>query len=508
MSMSLRLTTCLFTLSIAGCAATTAPAVIKSDSTHSVNAKPWFEAGDAAVDAMERQAQRPHVAKNVILFVGDGMSLDTITSARILAGQRLGKSGEEHRLTMDTLAHTALIKTYTTDMQVPDSAGTATAMLSGVKTKSGVIGVDAGVIRRQCAGSKAAHVESFLEHMAGRGKATGVISTARITHATPAAAYAHSPERGWEVDGEIPPDQRDGCVDIAVQLTDFNVGNGIDVVLGGGRAAFMPTSATDPEQADRTGAREDGRNLIDEWQTRYGSDAEYVWNAAQLNALDPEKTERIMGLFEPSHMMYEDDRRRENANEPSLAELTAFAVKRLQRDDNGFFLLVEGGRIDHAHHGGNASRALGDTVALDDALARAMSLVNLDETLIIVTADHGHVMSFSGYPRRGNPILGKVAEKVTLPGQTPEYTRDKNGLPYTTLNYANGSGHRSPREDLTDVDTTHPDYKQDAAVPLSSETHSGTDVIVFAEGPGAALFRGVQEQNYIYHVMRHAVDTH
>jgi alkaline phosphatase len=475
-------------------------------STDRASADPWFAAGDAAVRATAQQPVRPQRARNVILFIGDGMSLDTITSARIHAGQRLGKSGEEHRLTMDQLPHTALMKTYTTDMQVPDSAGTATAMLSGVKTRSGVIGVNANVTRRQCAGSKATHVESFLETMEKRGKATGVISTARITHATPAATYAHSPERGWEVDAEIPEDQGSECHDIARQLIEFDHGDGIEVMLGGGRVAFLPEDAADPEYRDVNGVRADGRNLISEWQTRYGSRARFVWNATQLSELDPATTDRVLGLFEPSHMMYDDDRRRKNADEPTLAELTSFAVKRLQRNRDGFFLMVEGGRIDHAHHGGNASRALGDTIAFDDAVAAAVSLVDLDDTLIIVTADHGHVMSFSGYPRRGNPILGKVAEKAPS-GTAPEYTRDKDGLPYTTLSYANGPGHRAPRRDLTDIDTTDPDFQQDATVPLSSETHSGTDVIVFADGPGADLLRGVQEQNYVYHVMRHAVDA-
>lgn len=503
MSVSLRLTTCLFTSALFGCANTSTPPA----STDSINTNPWYAAGSAAVDAAARQPERPPRAKNVILFIGDGMSLDTITSARILAGQRLGNSGEEHRLTMDMLPYTALMKTYTTDMQVPDSAGTATAMLAGVKTRSGVVGVNANVVRHQCAGSKVTHVESFLETMEKRGKATGVISTARITHATPAATYAHSPARGWEVDAEIPDDQGSDCRDIARQLIEFDLGDGIEVMLGGGRAAFMPERSADPEYSEAKGARADGRNLISEWQTRYGGGAHYVWNASQLNALDPDNTDRVLGLFERSHMMYDDDRRRQNADEPSLAELTKFAVQRLQRNDQGFFLLVEGGRIDHAHHGGNASRALGDTIAFDDAIAAAVSLVDLDDTLIIVTADHGHVMSFSGYPRRGNPILGKVAEKTPATGAAPEYAQDKNGLPYTTLSYANGPGHQSPRRDLTDVDTGDPDYQQDAAVPLSSETHSGTDVIVFADGPGAQLFRGVQEQNYIYHVMRHAVDA-
>ncbi|MFK8016384.1 MAG: alkaline phosphatase [Gammaproteobacteria bacterium] len=464
----------------------------------------WFAAGAADVAATAGRARRPRRARNVILFVGDGMSLDTITSARILAGQSAGGSGEDHQLTFEKLPHTALMKTYTTDMQVPDSAGTATAMLGGVKTRSGFVGVGEDAAPDNCTSTRASKIESFLELMETRGKATGVISTARITHATPAAAYAHVPKRGWEI-AVSEAAHTGGCIDIATQLADFDLGDGIEVVLGGGRGMFLPADMSDPEYPNKNGARVDGRNLIDEWQTRYGAGARFVWNATQLAALDATKTERIMGLFEPSHMMFEADRRSSDADEPSLAELTGFAIKRLQQQTEGYFLLVEGGRIDHAHHGGNAARALHDTVALDMAVKKALSAVDLDDTLVIVTADHGHVLSFSGYPRRGNPILGKVAVHDPTSATGERLARDANDLPYTTLSYGNGPGYHSPRRDLENVDTTDINFQQDASVPLSSETHSGTDVIVFADGPSADLFRGVHEQNYVYHVMRHAV---
>lgn len=491
---------------LAGCT-TLNPAPNRDVTPDTAADQAWFAQGQAAVQATLNQPTRPKTARNVILFVGDGMSLDTITAARIFAGQKAGGSGESHQLRFETLPHTALMKTYTTDMQVPDSAGTATAMLTGSKTKTGFVGVSEAAQLNDCASSKRARLSTFLEQMEARGKATGVVSTARITHATPAASYAHVPNRGWENDTAMPPQALADCEDIATQLTAFDAGDGIDVILGGGRRAFLPNTMTDPEYATKTGAREDGRNLVTEWQTRFGSDARYVWNATQLAQLDAASTDRVLGLFEPSHMMYDADRVTTNADEPSLAELTGFAIERLQTNQTGYFLLVEGGRIDHAHHSGNAARALTDTAAFDDAVARALDTVDLNDTLVIVTADHGHVMSFSGYPERGNPILGKVIGPGFMSAGESRVARDSNGLPYTTLSYANGPGHHQQRPDLTDVDTTTVDYLQEATVPLESETHSGTDVIVYADGPGANLFRGVQEQTYIYHVMRHAVDA-
>jgi alkaline phosphatase len=211
------------------------------------------------------------------------------------------------------------------------------------------------------------------------------------------------------------------------------------------------------------------------------------------------KTPHIMGLFERSHMRYEADRLKDNGGEPSLAEMTVKSLDILSQNPNGFFLMVEGGRIDHAHHDGNAYRSLEDMVAFDNAIKAALQKVNLDETLVIVTADHSHTLTISGYPKRGNPILETIVE----PDGKPKLGKD--GKPFTTLGYANGPGavkEGEPRPVPTN--TTAPDYKQQSLVPLDSETHGGEDVAIFAGGPWAHLFAGVVEQNYIYHVIDHA----
>lgn len=462
-------------------------------------------------------------AKNVVLFVGDGMGISTVTAARILGGQRRGEPGEENYLSFEQFPQTALSKTYTVDMQVPDSAGTMTAMMSGVKTLAGVIGVGADIGRGRCEGLAEAAVPTLLEQAEGKGLATGIVSTARITHATPAATYAHSPDRNWEADSAVPQLARElGCIDIARQLVEFDHGDGIEVALGGGRSAFIPADMADPEDDGAVGYRRDGRNLIAEWRARYPT-GRFVWNGEQLAALDPGKVDRVLGLFEQSHMEYEADRADDIGGEPSLAEMTRFALTRLKRSKNGFFLMVEAGRIDHGHHAGNAYRALGDTIALSEAVAVADALTSEEDTLIIVTADHSHTLTISGYPARGNPILGKV----TLPTGAP--MTDATGRPYTTLQYANGPGAlmgsrdqdagtktfphggmgftADPfvRPDLAEVDTTAPEYLQEALVPMPSETHAGEDVPVYARGPGAGQVHGVIEQNEIYHIMRRAV---
>ena len=215
----------------------------------------------------------------------------------------------------------------------------------------------------------------------------------------------------------------------------------------------------------------------------------------------------MLGLFDASHMDYELDRAADVAGEPSLVELTEAAITRLSQDPDGFVLMVEAGRIDHAHHGVNAARALEETDMLDQAVAAALAMTNAEDTLVIVTADHSHTMTISGYPKRGNPILGKVDA-----GLEGGELKGLDGKPYTTLSYASGqTGCRledgepdCTREDLSDVDTTDKDFRQPSLVPMYSETHGGDDVAIFATGPGSELVSGVMEQNEIFHVMGRA----
>ncbi|WAJ31263.1 alkaline phosphatase [Antarcticirhabdus aurantiaca] len=476
----------------------------------------YFQA--AAGDLQSRLNTQPITgpAKNVILFVADGMSIPTITAGRIYEGQKRGVDGESNNLAMDTFPYSALVKTYTHDAQVADSAPTAVAMTTGVKTRNDVIGVDQTVPVGDCAAAQGHEVKTIFEMAEDAGLATGIVSTARITHATPAATYAHVPNRDWEDDKSLADNggtPGGACKDIADQLVSWPFGDGFEIALGGGRSYFLPASVADPEDEGKTGRRGDGRNLTEDW-TRKSNNHRFVWNTEGLNAVDLASGAKVLGLFEGSHMKYEADRGADKGGEPSLAELTQKAITRLQQDEDGFVLLVEAGRVDHAHHDGNAARAMEDMVAFDAAIKQALEMTEREDTLIVVTADHSHTMNINGYPRRGNELLGLV---VDVEGET---SMAKDGKPYTTLSYSNGPGSVMPalpedaqegteaeavtRPDLTGVDTKAVDFKQQSLVPLSSETHGGDDVAVFAWGPSAHAFHGVVEQNLIYHVMAHA----
>ncbi|MFT4767459.1 MAG: alkaline phosphatase [Glaciecola sp.] len=472
----------------------------------------WYTDAQARVS----RAKTSGKAKNVVLFLGDGMGISTITAARILAGQREGNPGEENRLSFEEFPVTGLVKTYNVDAQTPDSAGTMSAIMTGVKTKIGVFGVDERITQEDCQSGQGSELLSLLDIAELAGKSTGVVSTARLTHATPAATYAKTVSRDWEDDGEMSDEAKaQGCTDIATQFlaaeerlnSQFGSGasNGVDVALGGGRRHFLPSSV-------EGGHRKDQRNLINEWESA-NPEGSYVSDKTGLNAVSQMP---LLGLFNGSHMAYASERAEPGSEQPTLTAMTLKALTLLQGNDEGFLLVVEAGRIDHAHHAGNAANALNDTIELSEAVAAVMQNIDSDDTLVMVTADHSHVFTMAGYPRRGNPILGKV-----ISPWSDEPTLDEDGLPYTTLGYMNGRGFRdhgdqlnadstyaeaptTGRKDISDVDTTRPGYHQEALVPLSAETHGGEDVAVYANGPGAEGAMGAIEQNQLFHVMLQA----
>lgn len=467
---------------------------VAADKTQDV----WYVNGQKTLE--QKLAQQPNTgkAKNVIVFVADGNGVNSNAAIRIYEGQKKGMSGEDNVLSYEALPNLALVKTYNTDAQTPDSAGTMSAIVTGVKTKQGVLSVDDSIMRGDCKGTADAAVVTFAELAEDAGMSTGVVSTARITHATPAAVYAHSADRNWEDNSSV----AEGCEDIASQLLSFDHGDGIDVVMGGGRRHFITKETVDGE--GKNGKRTDGRDLTAEW-TAKSNNHQYVWNQEGFDKIDAASNPKLLGLFNSSHLQYEADRANDKGGEPSLAEMTSKAIDILSQNENGYFLAIESGRVDHAHHAGNAARAFEDGAAFNEAVKAALAKVDLSNTLVIVTADHAHTITLSGYARLGNPILGLSLAKDGTPNLA------KDGKPYTVINYTNGpggvfneDGTVDTREDLTSVDTQHVDYIQQALIPLGSETHSGSDVAVYAAGPWAHLLNGTVEQNFIYHVIDHA----
>ncbi|XP_059054707.1 membrane-bound alkaline phosphatase-like [Achroia grisella] len=476
------------------------PLQMTARNAEELSAKYWVEEAQAGLKSRLRQKNIEAKARNVVMFLGDGMSVPTLAAARTLLGQRAGHTGEESHLSFEEFPSVGLSKTYCVDHQIADSACTATAYLCGVKNNYGTIGVSAAVRRRDCAASleEANQVASIAEWALQDGRDVGIVSTARITHASPAGAYAKVADRNWENDNSVVENGQDPlvCRDIAHQLVHMYPGNQFKVILGGGRREFLPNTTRDEENT--RGRRTDGRNLIDEWQEVRASQNvsyNYVWNREQLLNISESLPEYLLGLFEGSHMEYHLEA--DTTTEPTLTELTEIAIRSLSRNENGFFLFVESGRIDHGHHSNYAHLALDETIHLHAAVQRATELLPEEDSLVVVTSDHSHVMAINGYTPRGSSILGR------------SNSRGDDGVPYMTISYTNGPGARAyvdgDRYDVTgDSNFGELRWRSHAEVPRSSETHSADDVAVFARGPHHALFSGVYEQSRVPHLMAYA----
>ncbi|GFS06332.1 alkaline phosphatase, partial [Elysia marginata] len=252
-----------------------------------------------------------------------------------------------------------------------------------------------------------------LDRKGHNGKSVGIVTTARVTHATPGAAYAKIPHREWETDADIVSpwfgSDRRNCdsslKDIARQLVEDN--HRIHVVMGGGRRSLMNNKTMDPVH-NKPGKRIDGRDLIKTWESKQeekGARYKYVWNREQMEEVD-DNVDYLLGLFDYSHMAYDSDRYEKGTkSQPSLADMTAKAIKILRKNKKGFFLFVEGAAIDLGHHANLAHKALLEGIALDRAVKTATDLTQEADTLTMVTADHSHVFNIAGYPVRGHPIL-------------------------------------------------------------------------------------------------------
>lgn len=224
----------------------------------------WKEFGQNVLDKKINQKQNLNRAKNVVIFIGDGMGLSTLMATRSYIND------VQTELSFEKFPYSGLSKPYCINYQVADSACTATAILTGVKNNYGTIGLNGNVNLRNCTGQldNSTHLHSILKYAQDAGKSTGFVTTTRITHATPAATYAKTASRYWESNENTP----DECDDIAKQLIYGEIGSRINVIMGGGRRHFLPNNT-------QGGFRTDNRNLIEEYlniQQNNNQSAKYV----------------------------------------------------------------------------------------------------------------------------------------------------------------------------------------------------------------------------------------
>ncbi len=290
----------------------------------------------AATRSAATRASTAAGPRNVILMIPDGCGWSSFGLARLYT---------RHPLALDEILVGAC-ETHSADALITDSAAGATAYASGVKTRNRELGLTPDL----------KPVATVLEGARARGLSTGLVATSRITHATPAAFAVHVSERDDETE-------------IAIQELDHRV----DVLLGGGRREFVSAAAG--------GLRSDGRDLIDEARR---SGYAVIGSRAELAA---STTTPLLGLFTPDHMSYEIDR--DTLAEPSLAEMARKALALLARNPRGFFIMIEGSRVDHAGHQNDPATHVGEVLAYDEAVAVALEFAKRDgRTLVISVADH------------------------------------------------------------------------------------------------------------------------
>jgi len=384
---------------------------------------------------------------NVILMIGDGMGFAQLAAGR---WEKAGENLSAYRntsLNMDRLEYDGYVTTDSYNSFITDSAAAITAIATGQKSLNDVINQDHTAVWKKKNGK---NLTTIAEMAKEAGYATGVITTTRITHATPAGFYAHV-------------NDRDNEALIAEQL----LASGLDVAMGGGYRFFVAENQTTPFGGKSK--RADGRDLVNESRTLGYA---FVYNQSSLEDLDTDSTDMLLGIFDDDHMLYELQRiDQAKTSEPSLAEMTQSAIEILSRNPKGFLLMVEGGRIDHASHARSYSNATADTLAFDEAVGVAQDYQKRNNnTLIIVTADH----------ETGGLDLGAKNATDYTEGMAPFFGAGLIKIPGSAKNYT-----------------------------LSSEApHTGTDVPIMASGPLSLATRvshGKMDNTQIFGLIKEAL---
>jgi alkaline phosphatase len=389
-------------------------------------------------------------AKSHIFFIVDGMGHAHLTGARIYAG------GSDHRLHIESFPVVGLVRTYSSNDYVTDSASSATAYASGVKTYNRSIGLTDPA---KTPSGKSEPLPTLLQRAQEAGKSVGIVTTTRVTHATPAAYYAQVPNRNMEQE-------------IAEQL----INQKIDLVLGGGRSFFLPESVG--------GLRKDGRNLLEEHRARGD---QVLTEYSELTASQLSLNTPLLGLFEDDHLPY--DLNRTDSQLP-LSALVEFAITHLSKNPKGYVLIVEPGRVDHASHMNWARLAFGDMLAFDEAIKVTLRLRD-SQTLVVVTADH----ETGGLALNGYAPVDQTQGERLLKNQTRDFANPhyNHGL----ISWASGPGFDSPL--IVDEEEINFRHKATYPAPKNSAYHTAVDVPLFALGPGQEMFNGFHNNNEIVH---------
>lgn len=454
-------------------------------------------------------------AKNVILFISDGMGYPTVTATRIVS-RGITEGKYDGFLNMDRMEYRGTVTTSGYDTLVTDSANSASAYATGHKSVNNAMGVYEDNTKDTLDDPK---VENLIELVKRTRKmATGLVSTADITDATPAAFAAHTRRRSDQA---------------FVAATYLEEGHRPDVILGGGSRWFLPKA--------QQGASLDDRDLVAEFRA-----AGYAVAAtrAEMKAA-PATASKMLGLFHTGNMsVWYDREETKDANvlgkftdQPNLPEMTGRAIDALALNPNGFFLMVEAGSVDKQLHPMDWMRAIYDNIEFDNAIGVARKFQEKHpDTLIVVTADHSHAMSITGtytpqpgkvgadavgtyansiFPtfthKRGDGFPDSPTTRTTLAvgwGNHPEYYDDGTTVwpapvgPAIEDPKAKGTFIANPDRITGTGAVLHP---RTVPADVNSEVHTADDVPVMASGPGSEFFNGLLDNTDLFYGMAAAL---
>lgn len=431
-----------------------------------------------------KAAEAPRV-KGIILMIGDGMGINQVRSADIYSRQVLGKP-----LSIGSIGNRCTTTTFSADSEVTDSSAAATAIYTGYKINN-----------RSMNFLPDGRKLSTIGHAAKKsGLSVGVVSTTRLTHATPAAVYGRAASRN---DENL----------IADQLVDFSP----EVAMAGGLAHFIP-------QSQEGSKRTDGKDLI---EAMVAGGYTFIKSADELKTVDPAKTDKLLGVFAMSHLDYDLDRQNsaEPSKQPTLADMTTAAISILERNPKGFFIMIEGGRIDHACHAHDIKSSIYDVIAFDDAVKAALEYQKTHpDVLVIVTADHetgglglGRGTEYAVDLAALKPIkssLEKISYRIkkdpsrineVIEGAGFELTEKEKSL---LTRYASSTGPGSTNElngypKIDDYVQSWTHYAlglieaERAKIGWTSFAHTAQPVITYTSGPGQEEFSGALDNTDI-----------
>ncbi|MDD5333491.1 MAG: alkaline phosphatase [Rhodoferax sp.] len=458
------------------------------------------------------------LAKNVILFIGDGFSIGHRTAARILSK---GIEGGKYtaKLALDDMPYMALLSTQGTDSIITDSANAAHAYTTGHKSCVNALGVYCSRAANTLDHPK---VETITELAKRRGMAVGAVTNSEIEDATPAAMVAHTRRRS-------------DYNDIVKMFYDSK----IDVMMGGGSPNFLPKSTPGSKRGDE----------VDYIERFKQADYKLATSKTEmLAAADDGKTTRLLGLYNTGNVDGALDLKflkkgsvSRFPDQPDVPEEMAAALKVLSRNKNGFVLMVESARIDKYSHSMDAERAIYDAIMLDSAVRQAKDWAKAhgDNTLILVTADHAHAVSvigtvdddapgsemrnkvgtyaeahFPNYPapdEQGYPNKVDVSRRVRLtfgayPDHYDTFRPFMDGEFVPTLRNAEGVMVANEKyKNVAGAVLREGNLPNKGARGSNSGVHSGDDVILTAIGPGADKVHGQLENTEVFRIMAEAL---